>query len=68
MNPQDPARQSIYQENEQERLRQDNLYGPPSPDQHRHGHYTWNAIFNEETGEAGPAPSSKTTSPPSATN
>lgn len=52
MNPQNPARRSIYQEIEQERLRQDNLYGPPSPDQHRHGHYTWNAILNEEIGEA----------------
>ena len=31
MSPQNPARRSIYQEIEQERLRQDNLYGPPVP-------------------------------------
>ena len=52
MNPPNPARRSIYQEIEQERLRQDNLYGPLFPDQRRHGHYTWNAILNKETGEA----------------
>lgn len=46
-----PNRPAIYREIEQERRRQDAIYGPPSPEQHRHGHYTWNAILNEETGE-----------------
>ena len=45
------ARKAIYQEIEQERIRQDAFHGQPRPDQHRHGHYTWNAILGEETGE-----------------
>lgn len=52
MTPAKQARQAIYQEIEQERIRQDTLHGQPRPDQHRHGHYTWNAILSEETGEA----------------
>ena len=47
-----PDRQAIYREIEAERLRQNELYGPPVPGQHRHGHYTFNAIVSEETGEA----------------
>ena len=51
MTPAKQARQAIYQEIERERIRQDALHGQPRPDQHRHGHYTWNAILSEETGE-----------------
>ena len=49
--PRQPDRQAIYREIEAERRRQDELYGPPVPGQHRYGHYTWNAVLNEETGE-----------------
>ena len=45
------ARARIYGEIERERIRQDGIYGEPTPEQHRHGDYTWNAVLNEETGE-----------------